>query len=102
MQHDLFANPTRRMQASYPFLVVLQANVVGGQNRIVAPLAPVVPAQLPQSRALLSVRHEDRNYVVMMTLLGFFPARQLRNPVGSLGAYRDDLSRALDWIFFGI
>jgi hypothetical protein len=28
--------------------------------------------------------------------------RFLRHPVGSIAQYREDLTRALDWLFFGI
>jgi len=38
----------------------------------------------------------------MMRLVGFLPARHLREPIGSIARYRDDISRALDWLFFGI
>jgi len=36
MQHDLFANPNRREQRGFPFIVDLQANVVEVGYRIVA------------------------------------------------------------------
>ncbi len=38
MQHDLFVNPSRRGRAIYPLLVDLQADIAGGEGRIVAPL----------------------------------------------------------------
>jgi hypothetical protein len=37
-----------------------------------------------------------------MRLLGLVPARFLRHPIGSIAQHRDDLTRALDWLFFGI
>jgi hypothetical protein len=48
------------------------------------------------------VSYDGRDYVVMMRLMGVLPARQLRQPVGSIARYRDDITRALDWLFFGI
>jgi mRNA-degrading endonuclease toxin of MazEF toxin-antitoxin module len=82
--------------------VVLQADVVAADTRIVAPLATTVIKPAPLSRALPLVPHDGRDYVVMMRLIGVLPARQLRQPVGSIAHYRDDLTRALDWLFFGI
>ena len=40
MQHDLFANPSRRIRSLYPLIVALQANIVGGENAMIAPLTP--------------------------------------------------------------
>ena len=102
MQHDLFVNPSRRGRAIYPFVVVLQADVVDADTRIVAPLAATVIMAAPPSRALPLVSHEGQEYVVMMRLMGVLPARHIRQSVGSVARYRDDITRALDWLFFGI
>lgn len=102
MQHDLFINPSRRASAIYPLLVVLQADVVDGDGHIVAPLTTTAIVPAPPRRVLPVVSHEGRDYVVIMRLLGFLPARHLGQTVGSLADYRDDTTRALDWLFFGI
>jgi toxin CcdB len=101
MQHDLFANPNRRVQSLYPLIVALQANVVGGENEMIAPLT-LVTQNTPITRLLPIVEHGGCRYAVMFPLMTNLPARLLRHPVGSIAQYRDDLSRALDWLFFGI
>ena len=100
-QHDLFANPNRRIRSAYPFLVLLQARVVGGETQVVAPLIAVSP-RTPESRLLPIVDHEGARYAVMLGLISHLSGRLLRHPVGSIAHYRDDLTRALDWLFFGI
>jgi toxin CcdB len=100
MQHDLFANPSRRIRSLYPLIVALQANIVGGENAMIAPLTPVTPGT-PTSRLLPIVEHGGSRYAVMFPLMTNLPARLLRHPVGSIAQYRDDLTRALDWLFFG-
>jgi toxin CcdB len=102
MQHDLFVNLNRRARAIYPFLVVLQADVVEGDGHIVAPLTTTAIVPAPPKRILPLVSHEGHDYVVIMPLLGFFPRRALGEPVGSIAHYRDDITRALDYLFFGI
>jgi toxin CcdB len=102
MQHDLFINPSRRTRAVYPLVVVLQADIVEGDNRIIAPLTTTAIVPNPPKRALPVVSHDGREYVVMMRLVGFLPARHLREPIGSIAGYRDDISRALGWLLFGI
>jgi toxin CcdB len=102
MQHDLFVNPSRRGRAIYPLLVDLQTDIVGGEGRIVAPLTTTATVPNPPVRVLPRVMHDGQSYVVMMRLLGFLPARQLGSSVGSIAQHRDDITRALDWLFFGI
>ena len=114
MQHDLFVNPNRRARSIYPLLVVLQADVAEGgpgwadariaegDGRIVAPLTTTAIVPAPPRRVLPLVSHAGQDYVVMIRLLGFLSVRHLRGPVGSIAQYRDDITRALDWLFFGI
>jgi toxin CcdB len=102
MQHDLFVNPSHRARAIYPLVVVLQADVVEGDGRIVAPLTTTRIVPMPPRRVLPLVSHDGEDYVVMMRLLGYLSARHLGQSVGSIAQYRDDLTRALDWLFFGI
>lgn len=102
MQHDLFVNPNRRARSIYPLLVVLQADVVEGDGRIVAPLTTTAVVPTPPRRALPLVSHDGQDYVVIVRLLGFLSVRHLGGSVGSIAHYRDDITRALDWLFFGI
>ncbi len=100
MQHELFVHPNKRARTSYPLIVVLHADVAEGDERIVAPLTNAMPG--PPSRMRPLIRHDGGDFIVLMRLLGLVPLRLLRHPVGSIASYRDDLTRALDWLFFGI
>jgi toxin CcdB len=102
MQHDLFVNPSHRGRAIFPLVVVLQEDIVEGDTRIVVPLTTTAVVPNPPARVLPLVSHDGRDYVVMMRLMEFLPARRLGSPVGSIAQYRDDISRALDLLFFGI
>jgi toxin CcdB len=101
MQHDLFANPNQRERLGYPLIVELQASVVEGGYRIVAPLTAAT-ARTPITRLMPIIEHEGHNYAVLFNLITNLPNRFLRHPVGSIAHFRDDLTRALDWLFFGI
>lgn len=100
MQHDLFVHPNTRARTVYPLIVVLQADVAEGSERIVAPLTLALASQTSRMRPL--VHHDGENFIVVMRLLGLVSNRLLRKRVGSIAQYRDDLSRALDWLFFGV
>jgi hypothetical protein len=48
------------------------------------------------------VAHDAEDYVVTMRLVGVLAARNHGPPVGSIAQYCDDVTCALDWLFFGI
>jgi toxin CcdB len=104
MQHDLYSNPNARSRQAFPFVVVvLQADLAEGDRRLVAPVAPYVgPFTSAQSRALPLIEHDAKRFAVALPLISSLPRNMLRRAVGSLAAYRDDITRALDWLFFGI
>jgi len=103
MQHDLHVNPNQRTRRAYPFVVELQADIAEGDNRLIAPLAPPTgPFAGATSRAIPQIDHDGSRYVVALPLISSLPRNQLRIPVGSIASYRDDITRALDWLFFGI
>lgn len=100
MQHELFVLPNKQARTGYPLIVVLQADVAEGDERVVAPLT--FASAGPPSRMRPLVAHDGENFIVVMRLLGLISRRLLRHPIGSIAHYRDDPSRALDWLFFGI
>jgi hypothetical protein len=103
MQRDLYANPNARSRSAFPVVVVLQADTTKGDTRLIAPLAPHVrPLARTASRALALIDHDQKHYAVTLSLISSLPRRQLRDAVGSLAAHRDDITRALDGLFFGI
>ncbi len=103
MQHDLFVNPNPRTRGAFPLVVVLQADSAEGESRLVAPVAPHRgPLASGTSRALPLIDHEGERYAVTLPLISTLPRTRLHNPVGSIARYRDDLTRALDWLFFGV
>jgi toxin CcdB len=101
MQDDLFLNPNRRERMGFPLIVTLQADVTEGALRVVAPLTAVT-SRTPTSRLVPIVEHDGKPYAVVFNLMTNLSTRLLRHPVGSIARYRDDLTRALDWLFFGI
>ena len=48
------------------------------------------------------VRHDEQDYIVMLTMIATLLTAALRAPVGSIAAWRDDITRGLDWLLWGI
>lgn len=94
---DLVPNPARR-GGSEPLLCVLQSDLADRATRIVAPVSasgyagPLAP----------SLRHEGREYHVLLRGLTNAPLRVLGPAVGSAEAARDDITRGLDLLFLGV
>jgi len=103
MQHDVFANPAPRTRAAFPFIAVLQADLSAeGRSRMVAPMAPRGAMPGAVGRLLPIVRQDLHEYLLAMELMTSVPISALRNPLGSIAAHREDITRAVDWLFTGI
>jgi toxin CcdB len=103
MQHDVFANPAPRTRGAFPFIAVLQADLSAeGRSRIIAPMAP--RAAMPGAAGCLLpvVRHDGRAFLLAVELMTSLPIGALRNKLGSIATYRDDITRAIDWLFTGV
>ncbi len=103
MQHDVFANPVSLTRRAFPFLAVLQADLAGdGRGRIVAPLAPRSAMPGAVGRLLPIVEHDGAQFLLALELMTSIPRDALRQKLGSIAAHRDDITRALDWLFTGV
>ena len=102
MQHDVFVNPGPATKGAFPFIVDVQSDAAEGRNRLVAPL--IFAENLPTATGRVSplVHHDGQSYRLALTLMTAVPGRQLNDPVGTIKHYRDDIVRAIDWLFTGI
>ena len=103
MQFDVFPNPVTRARGSYPFVVVLQADVAqDGPERAVAPVAPrsAVTAMAGRLTPIMTIEHDE--FVLLVPSLTTIPAQDLNRAVSSLAARRHDILAAIDYLFFGV
>lgn len=95
---DLVPNPVRR-GGTEPYLCVLQSDATADRRtRVVAPVA-LGMGEDPLSPAL---RHEGREYRVLLRGVTNLPTRLLGTAVGSAEAVRDEITRGLDLLFLGV
>ncbi len=100
VQHDVFINPGRLTRSTQPFVTVLQADIAEGPQRLACPLFAHKP--LPPSKTILTVEPGGVRYLLPIAQMASVPSRVLRRPVASIAAPRDDIIRALDWLFTGV
>ena len=101
MQHDVFLHPLRRSRAVYPFIVVLQSDYPESGQRLSAPL--ILRNNPTPIRGTPLVALDGSIFAVNLMEMFALPGRMLRqHRVGSIAAYRDDITRELDWLFTGI
>jgi hypothetical protein len=53
-------------------------------------------------RLLPIVQHDGSEFLLALELMTTVPIRVLRQNLGSIAQYRDDITRALDWLFTGV
>jgi CcdB protein len=102
MQHDVFVNPHPGTRGAFPFIADLQADIAQGKARIVAPMALAADLSRATARLTPLVSHEGRAWHLVVPLMTQVPATRLRNPVGTIRMSRDDITRAIDWLFTGV
>lgn len=99
MQHDVYVNPGPATRGAFPFIVDVQSNLAEGRDRLVAPL--VAAHNLPKATGRVSplVRHDGKEYRLALMLMTAVPRRRLTDAVGSVAGHRDEITRAIDWLF---
>jgi toxin CcdB len=102
-QFEVFANPVTRARPSYPFVVMLQADVArDGCERAVAPVAPrrAFPAIAGRLTPIMTIERDE--FVLLVTSVTTVPAQSLGRAVASLADRRGDILAAIDYLFFGV
>jgi toxin CcdB len=103
MQLDVFPNPLVRARRSFPYVVLLQADISAlGSDRIIAFLAAKAQFGSPSSRLMPVIQVAGRDFVLLMPSITNVPVTELGSPIGNLNAFRDLIVDAIDWTFLGI
>ena len=89
---------------SAPLVVDVQADVLSGfGSRVVIPLAPASKSgkeEMPRLKLKISL--DGKDYILMATDISAVPVSSLGPHVTNIeGAYRDQVSMALDFLFYG-
>ena len=103
-QFDVYPNPSKTSKAYYPYLVDIQSSLLSDLvTRIVIPLGNYSAFGSQSMQGLTpEISFEDEQLLLMTPQVSSVPEKHLKNPVGSLSHFRDQIVAALDLAVTGI
>ncbi|HCS27797.1 MAG TPA: plasmid maintenance protein CcdB [Spongiibacteraceae bacterium] len=103
-QFDVFINPSATTRKAFPYIVDIQsATIEDIATRIVVPLARRKSLNEQTMKKLTpEIEYEDETLLLLVPQIASIPAKHLKNPIGSLNHFRDEIVAALDFAITGI
>jgi toxin CcdB len=95
----VLANPSNASEF-VPFVVVLQSDILHGTSAVV--VAPLVTDRIVSHSRLTPVfRIDEQDCALVVTDIAAVPRRVFTARIASLASQRDQITAALDFLFFG-
>lgn len=103
-QLDVYANPSKRSNAYYPYLLDIQNNYISElDTRIVIPLGKASYFENEiMTKLQIKVAYEDQELILMTPQISSIPRSSLKEPIGSLQHLQQEIIDALDFAITGI
>ena len=96
-QFDLYLAPNKSL------VVILQSDALEAiDTRVFAPCLPADRPGMRPDRLAPAFFHAEREFRVMMHLMGAAPVHRLGARIGSVAHLRDEIIRALDLLITGV
>jgi len=94
---DVYVNPNDR-----GYLLDVQTDLLDSLNtRIVVPVMPSNKAPKPAKRLNPVLKIRDEAHVMVTQFMAAVPASMLKEPVANLSENAEEVTNALDMVFFG-
>ena len=102
-QFDVFINPSSTTRKAFPYIVDIQSTTIEDiATRIVVPLARRRSLNEQAMKKLTpEIQYEDEILILLVPQIASIPAKYLKNPIGSLNHFRDEIVAALDFAITG-
>lgn len=103
-QFDVYVNPSPSTRNAFPFIVDIQNPIISElATRIVIPLGRISYFKHEQMEGLTPViEYEEEKFLLLTAQIASIPTKKLKNPVGSLSQFRDEIVSSLDFAITGI
>ena len=103
-QFDVYTNPSTKTCNAYPYIVDIQSPLIADiSTRIVIPLGRLKNFRQEKMRGLTpEITYLDETYLLLTPQIASMPSRSLKQPIGSLNNFREEIISALDFAVTGI
>ncbi len=103
-QFDVYGNPSKASRDAYPYIVDIQTPVISEiSTRIVIPLGRRDLFRDEMLQGLTpTITYEGDELLLLVPQIASVPSRILRDPIGSLSHFRDEIIAALDFAITGV
>ena len=103
-QFDVYKNPSPNTRKAFPYIVDIQSFVIEDiSTRVVVPLGKLQNFS-NQSMTTLTpeIEYEGEHLLLLIPQIASIPSKYLKDPIGSLSHFRDEIIAALDFAITGI
>lgn len=103
-QFDVYINSSKNTRSAFPYIVDIQNPIISNiATRIVIPLGRIKDFKNEKMQGLTPELNYDGEQLLLLTpQVASIPAKFLKNPVGSLSHFRDEIIAAMDFAITGI
>jgi toxin CcdB len=103
-QFDVYENPSTTTRKAFPYIVDIQSVAIEDiSTRIVVPLARLKNFNHQVMKRLTpEIEYEGEALLLLVPQIASIPAKYLKDPIGSLNHFRDEIVAALDFAITGI
>lgn len=103
-QFDVYQNPSRNTRNVFPYIVDIQNPVISNiATRLVIPLGRRKNFKNESMKGLTpEIEYDGEKLLLLTPQIASIPAKALKEPVGSLSHFRDEIIAAIDFAITGI
>lgn len=103
-QFDVYQNPSAASRKHYPYVLDIQSPHISEiATRIVIPLGDASSfGNKSLSRLTPEIAYQNKNLLLLTPQISSIPAKLLKEPIGSLTHFREQIINSLDFAIAGI
>ena len=103
-QFGVYQNPSKNTRSTFPYLVDIQNPAISDiATRIVIPLGRLQSFDNRSMNNLApEIEYDGEKLLLLTPQIASIPSKHLKDPIGSLSHFRDDIIAAIDFAITGI
>ncbi len=103
-QFDVYINPNSSTRDAFPYVVDIQNPIISEiATRIVIPLGRITYFKNEEMKELTPIiEYENEKLLLLTAQIASILENKLKNPVGTLSHFRDEIISSLDFAITGI